>query len=377
MLYQVDYLTQRLPINTTIRVFGFSDHAAELLIINIKDSNPEIALAIGDAIKVNGTGNRRLCASLETMLEILWMLPRNPKTMAFRSKCATDIVRQMKGDLAMIDELERNHRTLQDTGGLHFHEQGSGQVAWSEMHANTTTSGAMGAPPMSAEVARVTEEAHLDRMRLENEDRRAVIETRRVELEARRAELEDRRVAREERRERAVQELTVGHFDVLRQRREFLESMGMFGDCEAITVSDSIANYKPMSFGFAGATSGLLAVADTTGPVEEPAPGAAAVVGAGQVDNSPLQVSEIMELEMNIATDAVAKHSGTIGKLVAKEFRDRNGGDGAVFLEAIRKIHGCKRKVHAYSRANLVWIKELVDDYMAISGSVQQKRQKS
>ena len=368
MLYQVDYLTQRLPINTTIRVFGFSDHAAELLIINIKDSNPEIALAIGDAIKVNGTGNRRLCASLETMLEILWMLPRNPKTMAFRSKCATDIVRQMKGDLAMIDELERNHRTLQDTGGLHFHEQGAGQVAWNEMHANTTTSGAMGAPPMSAEVTRVTQDAHLDRMRLENDDRGAAIE-------ARRAELEDRRVAREERRERAVQELTVGHLDVLRQRREFLESMGMFGDCEAITVSDSIANYKPMSFGFTSATSGLLAVADTTGPVEEPAPGAA--VATGQVDNIPLQVSEIMELEMNIATDAVAKHSGTIGKLVAKEFRDRNGGDGAVFLQAIRKIHGCKRKVHAYSRANLVWIKELVDDYMAISGSVQQKRQKS
>ena len=35
---------------------------------------------------------------------------------AFADKCAKDLVRQMKGDQSLIDEINRNHENLQATG---------------------------------------------------------------------------------------------------------------------------------------------------------------------------------------------------------------------------------------------------------------------
>jgi hypothetical protein len=119
---QVDYLTQRLPINEMLQIFEFSEAAAEKILVRLKTTHPELVAAIGDPMKINGFGKSKFCADLKTTMLILWMLPPNERVVAFRSKCVDDIMRQMKGDLSLIGEIENNHAVLEDTGGLHFHE---------------------------------------------------------------------------------------------------------------------------------------------------------------------------------------------------------------------------------------------------------------
>ena len=98
-----------------VQLFGFSLNAALFQIATIKAANPEITAAIGDPIRVNGVGHAKLCADLDTLLQILWWLPRNARTTAFREQCAQDIVRQMKGDSSMIAQLEHNRANLKHT----------------------------------------------------------------------------------------------------------------------------------------------------------------------------------------------------------------------------------------------------------------------
>jgi hypothetical protein len=84
---QVDYLTQRLPVNEVVQVFGFSEKAANCnqFIIAIRRDHPELTTAIVST-KIDGFGQSKLCASLQTTMQILWMLPRNERVIAFRSK---------------------------------------------------------------------------------------------------------------------------------------------------------------------------------------------------------------------------------------------------------------------------------------------------
>ena len=94
----MDYLTQRIPINETLRIFDFSDVATDKILLRMKTTHPELILAIGSKIKINGFGKFKLCADLKTMIKMLSVLPGNPLVTAFRSKRAQDLVKQMKGD---------------------------------------------------------------------------------------------------------------------------------------------------------------------------------------------------------------------------------------------------------------------------------------
>jgi len=101
----------------------------------MKSNYPDIGEALGPPIQVNGVGNYKLCADLSTMLRILWLLPTNPRTAAFRLKCAEDILRQMKGDPSLVAELQRNRALLQETNGVHFCER---SVTASALNASVT-----------------------------------------------------------------------------------------------------------------------------------------------------------------------------------------------------------------------------------------------
>ena len=118
---QVDYRTQRLPVREVIEMFKFSETAADKHIVHIKKAHPELAAAMGP-MKIDGHGKAKVCTDLSTMLQIIGMLPSNDAVIKFRSKCSEDLVRQMKGDLTLIKQIEHNHAVLEETGGLHFYK---------------------------------------------------------------------------------------------------------------------------------------------------------------------------------------------------------------------------------------------------------------
>ena len=131
----MDYLTQRIPVNDTLRVFGFNEFAADKIILRMKTTQPELVVAIGNKMQVNGFGQPKLCADLKTMIQIVLVLPRNGMVIAFRSKCAEDLAHQMTGDLTLIQEIMHNHAVLEETGGLHFHESRTAQPRSSAIDA--------------------------------------------------------------------------------------------------------------------------------------------------------------------------------------------------------------------------------------------------
>jgi hypothetical protein len=55
-------------------------------------------------------------------MQIMWLLPANKRTSAFRLKCADDMCRQLSGDPTLVVEMERNRKALIATEGIHFHE---------------------------------------------------------------------------------------------------------------------------------------------------------------------------------------------------------------------------------------------------------------
>lgn len=109
-----------MSIKEVVVAFGFTINAAELQIMSIKAKYPEIAEAIGAPMRVNGINQAKLCAGIELMLQLIWMLPSNQLTTAFRLKCAQDIARQLRGDISLVDQIERNHAILENTGAIHF-----------------------------------------------------------------------------------------------------------------------------------------------------------------------------------------------------------------------------------------------------------------
>ena len=117
---EVDTTTEKMSIKEVVVALGFTVHAAELQIAAIKAKYPDIAEAIGAPMCINGVNNPKLCAGIELMLQLIWMLPSNPLTTAFRLKCAEDIARQLRGDTSLVHEIEHNHTLLEQTGTLRF-----------------------------------------------------------------------------------------------------------------------------------------------------------------------------------------------------------------------------------------------------------------
>jgi hypothetical protein len=98
----VDYQTQRLCISEMIGIFGFKTEDTKRLLRRMKKAEPSLSNAIGHPIHVNGNGPIKCCASLETTMQILLMLPGNE---LYHLKCANAIVLQMKGDSGLIERL--------------------------------------------------------------------------------------------------------------------------------------------------------------------------------------------------------------------------------------------------------------------------------
>jgi hypothetical protein len=195
---QVDYHSQRIPINEMIVLLEFSPHAAEQQLIDIRERHPEIALAIGLPIRVNGAGHAKLCADLSTMMQILWLLPANERTSAFRLKCADDVCRQLSGDPTLVVEMERNRKALIATEGIHFHEVDQVGRTSDELAGQATQPMVLDDKRWWAEheiklgelaIRKQESEANLVVVRQDAETRRQDAETRRQDADARTVQL--------------------------------------------------------------------------------------------------------------------------------------------------------------------------------------------
>jgi hypothetical protein len=102
---EVDHRTQKLPVHDIIQIFGFTVEATELIVSSLMEAHPELTEAIGIPIKLNGTGDAKLCAPLNTILELMWMIPNKDRAFAFRASCVNDIILQMHGSPRPISEL--------------------------------------------------------------------------------------------------------------------------------------------------------------------------------------------------------------------------------------------------------------------------------
>jgi hypothetical protein len=344
---KVDYASQRIPVAETIMLFGFSRTAAERRIAHIKETYEDIALSVGAPIRVNGKGQRQLCSDLQTMLQILWMLPSNPRTIAFRVKCANDICRQMHGDPTLVAELERNRKVTLDTEGLHFHE----------VQENTSIKEAAvpSLPSYEQEIA-------IQRHQMEMEERRAQIEDRRAQIEERRAQIDERRAQTMMAIERDVHSLLAIQAQSVKDRIEILESMDLIDDRCRIALMDSVSNYDPRRYlTMCNSTQSSMARLSCAAP--EVLGPQHANDGPPQVNNTPMQVSEILEFELRIPADVIRDVSKGAGKRIAQMFRDKYGDD-AEFLTAQRLIDGRVREVKAYAPADIGWIKEALLEYI-------------
>ena len=121
VVWQVDKTTDMICIEDMVTATGHNWNAAYKQIMIFIKNEPEMKAKV-KFTKLNGKGMKKYCTNLETMLVILWKLPYKDAMRAFASKCAKDLVRQMKGDPSLIDEINRNHENLQATGTLRFQE---------------------------------------------------------------------------------------------------------------------------------------------------------------------------------------------------------------------------------------------------------------
>ena len=300
-------------MNETICLLGFTANAAELQIIDIRAKHPTIAAAIGEAIQVNGVGKARLCADLPTMLEILWLLPSNARTSAFRVKCAKDIARQMRGDPTLVADLERNRAILESTGGIHVHETPA--IEASEPRSPRT---------MGVFVERHTMEMAERRVTLELNRTRAAVEL-----------------------ETNILKLDACHIENLVARAALLDSMGTLCDRAKSAIRDSVENYNPRKHVREACTE------------QE----AICVVDHAPALPGPFQISEIMEFQLDFPADVVRRYTSGAGTAVAKEFMVHY--PGGVCLSAARVIDGCRRTVNAYDARELWWIKPVITEYVA------------
>lgn len=289
----------------TIHLLGFSKDMAEYHIINIKHTHPDIAVALGKPVKVNGVGNAKLCADLATMMQILWLLPRTDRTSAFRLKCANDIVRQMKGDASLIVDLEQNRQTLQQTGGIHLHEG-----------------------PMAVEALPTDLQA-----------RALTIAREELALQTGRLALQTGRLEFKERRERSICEAESNHTEQAMKRMKCMESLGLGCDRNKIATMDRITNYDARHY-----------ICDTSTRVVA-------------VDTTPMQISEIMEFNLHLPADTVRKCAIGAGGAVADGFRAKFG-EKFKFAKAFRDVAGRKREVNAYNPEHVPLAEQLLREYL-------------
>ena len=284
----------------TLHLFGFSESATENLLVDYRRRYPDIFENIGDAIQVNGVGNYKLCADLKTMLRILWLLPPNARTAAFRLKCAEDILRQMKGDPSLVAELRRNHAVLQSTGGVHFHESAQ------------DLSPALVDPETLARHLR----EHEKTFELELLERR-----NRIEMEQRQMQMHERDQAQRLEHERVT--LVETRLNVLEHIHEC-----SLDDRSRLALRDSLLNAE-----------------------SRPA------------QHKPRQIGEIMELNLKLPPDSVRKWARGAGTKVATEFRARYAPD-AQFLMSLRLIDGAERQVKMYAPEDFEWIEPAILAYI-------------
>ena len=310
-------------MNETIRMFGVSEDTARHQWDTITVSHPHLTERVGVPIQVNGVGMPKLCADLPTMLEILWLLPTNPRTAAFRVKCAQDVCRQMQGDPTLVAELEHNRAILEVTGAMHFQE----------------TPAIKSPEPRSPRTMGVFVERHT----MEMAERRVALEHNRTRAAA---ELEHNRIRAAVELETNILKLDACHIENLVARAALLDSMGTLCDRAKSAIRDSVENYNPrkhMREAF----------------IEQEAICAPTVAAA----QGPLQTSEIMEFHMSLPADVVRKYASGAGTAIAEEFRVRY--PAGVFLSASRFIDGCRRTVKAYDAGDLEWIKPVITEYIA------------
>jgi hypothetical protein len=331
------------------------------MINKLRDEDSELASAIGSPTLVNGTGHKKHCAHLREMLQILWMLPRNAHTRAFRNKCATDIVRQMQGDLTMIEELERNKATLEETSGLHFYENRAAAVTNGVPSMDQVFGGPLEArlsPVVVSEADRIDlEERQLEirerERRLDPDDHTLCRDERRQCLDERRQCLDERRhrLLRERiEMEEAILALTVSHATGQQHRMRIFSELGLLDDVKRFSIADSVQNYNPRKH-----------VLDVMLIEGEPSVNESILGSKPSVaeDESELtQVAEILEqfMDADKITKSIAQQAGS---LVAAEYRERFGAD-VKFDSGYQRIDGRKCQVKAYQKKHLSWILALL-----------------
>ena len=311
-------------MNETIRMFGVSEDTARHQWDTITVSHPHLTERVGVPIQVNGVGMPKLCADLPTMLEILWLLPTNPRTAAFRVKCAQDVCRQMQGDPTLVAELEHNRAILEVTGAMHFQE----------------TPAIKSPEPRSPRTMGVFVERHT----MEMAERRVALEHNRTRAAA---ELEHNRIRAAVELETNILKLDACHIENLVARAALLDSMGTLCDRAKSAIRDSVENYNPRKHVREACTE------------QE----AICVVDHAPALPGPFQISEIMEFQLDFPADVVRRYTSGAGTAVAKEFMVHY--PGGVCLSAARVIDGCRRTVNAYDARELWWIKPVITEYVA------------
>tara|TARA_B100001094_G_scaffold268364_1_gene272047 strand:- start:695 stop:1609 length:915 start_codon:yes stop_codon:yes gene_type:complete len=111
-----------LPVADTIMAFGFTQGATDMRISEIKRSNPEIAKSLVE-IQVNGVGNAKLCADLNTAMQIILALPLYlPRSKI--DEIAKDIIGQLRGEASLLTSLRQHNDEMcqgkGNEGSLHL-----------------------------------------------------------------------------------------------------------------------------------------------------------------------------------------------------------------------------------------------------------------
>jgi hypothetical protein len=336
----VDYKSQRLPLIETVQLFGFSHHAAELAVNAIKARDAEIAGMIGNPMKINGVGHERLCADLNAVIIVLQQLPNTERVRAYRRKCADDLVRQMKGDPTLVDQIAHNHSVLQHTGGIHFYENSMGNVTL---------------PHPSASFQDIEYEER--RFALEERRHALAMHTKQFEIDlAQNQKRFEMDMANQEVRLCIRLYLALQQIDLARKRKAELNDLGMLDDRCKSALRDSIVN------GVSGADAiayGNQLVCVPSAPLVE--------------STQPIQVSEVMQYKLEMSADNVRKYAQGAGLAVANEYRARYGDD-CEFLSTNRVIDGRIRPVKAYDQVHIDWIKHVITEYVNAKKKQTQKK---
>jgi hypothetical protein len=84
----------------------------------IYKKDPTLVEQVGEMMKINGRGNPCKCADSKLMIEILWAIPDNDTTRAYRRQCADIIDRYQRGDPTLVGEIARNNAAAAANGGV-------------------------------------------------------------------------------------------------------------------------------------------------------------------------------------------------------------------------------------------------------------------